>query len=159
MTQRAHDRLRGLGFLIADLNRLMRKAFDRRVRHLGLTRSQWLFIAYLAQRPGCTQSELAEMLQLEKITVSRQAERLVKAGWVSRRDHAADGRAYHLHLTPRARRLSERLEAVAADLRADYLRGFSAARRLALRDDLLRIKANLLRLEASGKNLSRHESN
>ena len=159
MTQRAHDRLRGLGFLIADLNRLMRKEFDRRVRHLGLTRAQWLFIAYLAQRPGCTQSELAELLQLEKITVSRQAERLVRSGWVSRRDHAADGRAYHLHLTPRARRLSERLENVAADLRADYLRGLPAERRLTLREDLLHIKANLHRLETNGKTPSRHESN
>jgi DNA-binding MarR family transcriptional regulator len=151
MTQRAHDRTRGLGFLIADLNRLMRKEFDRRVRPLGLTRSQWLFIAYLAQRPGCTQSELAELLQLEKITVSRQADRLVKTGWVARRDHANDGRAYHLHLTPRAQRLNDRIGEAAVRLRRDYLRGLPVARQLALHEDLLHIKANLLRMEANGK--------
>jgi MarR family transcriptional regulator, transcriptional regulator for hemolysin len=151
MRQRSHDHLRGLGFLVADINRLMRKEFDRRVRHLGLTRSQWLFISYLTRLPGCTQSELAEALQLEKITVSRQAARLVKAGWISRRDHAADGRAYRLHLAPRARRMAERLEEVATALRCDYLRGVAPARRFALRDDLLHIKANLQRMDANGK--------
>ena len=151
MTQRSHDRLRGLGFLVADINRLMRKEFDRRVRHLGLTRAQWLFISYLKRQPGCTQSELAETLQLEKITVGRQAERLLKSGWISRRDHAADGRAYHLHLTPRARQMAERLAVAAVGLRRDYLHGLPPARRMALRDDLLQIKSNLQQMEANGK--------
>jgi MarR family transcriptional regulator for hemolysin len=151
MTQRSHDHLPGLGFLIADLNRLMRKEFDRRVRHLGLTRAQWLFISYLTRLPGCTQSELAEALQLEKITVSRQAARLVKAGWISRRDHAIDGRAYRLHPTPRARAMAERLAEVAGGLRRDYLRGLAPPRRIALRADLLHIKANLQHMDANGK--------
>ena len=149
MTQRSHDRLHGLGFLIADLNRLMRKEFDRRVRHLGLTRSQWLFISYLARQPGCSQSELAEAMQVEKISVSRQAARLISAGWVSRRDHAADGRAYHLHPTTKARRMTERLEDAAAELRRDYLRGVPVSRQVALRDDLISIKNNLQAMEAS----------
>ena len=151
MSPRSHDRLRGLGFLVADINRLMRKEFDRRVRHLGLTRAQWLFISYLKRQPGCTQRELAEALQLEKITVGRQAERLMKSGWISRRDHAADGRAYRLHLTPRAARMAERLAEVAVGLRRDYLRGVRPVRRLELRDDLLQIKSNLQHMEANGK--------
>jgi MarR family transcriptional regulator for hemolysin len=150
MSARPSGTLRGLGFRIADLNRLMRKAFDRRVRHLGLTRAQWLFISYLARQPGCTQSELADVLQLEKITISRQATRLVKAGWISRRDHAADGRAYRLHLTSKALRMVDHLAAAAADLRRDYLHGVSARRRLALRTDLARIKSNLMRMENNG---------
>lgn len=151
MTQRAHDRLHGLGFLVADINRLMRKEFDRRVRHLGLTRAQWLFLSYLSRQPGCTQSDLAEALQMEKITVSRQAVRLVRSGWVARRDHAADGRAYHLHPTAKARRMVARLSEVAVDLRRDYLRGVPAARQLSLRDDLALIKANLQAMETNGK--------
>ena len=151
MTQRSHDHLRGLGFLVADINRLMRKEFDRRVRPLGLTRAQWLFISYLTRLPGCTQSELAEALQLEKITVSRQAARLVKAGWISRRDHAADGRAYRLRPTRRARQIAERLVEAADHLRRDYLRGLAPPRRIALRDDLLHIKANLQHMETNGK--------
>jgi MarR family transcriptional regulator for hemolysin len=137
-----------LGFLLADISRLARKEFDRRVRDLGLTRAQWLFLRYLARRPGCTQSELAELLQMEKITVSRQADRLEKAGWIRRSDHAADGRAYHLALTPRAGRITSRLEERATRLRGDYLQGLPPTRRLALLADLTLIKANLLRLDA-----------
>src|SRR3954471_5294627 len=87
-----------LGFIINDISRLSRKEFDRRVRELGLTRAQWLFLWHVAQQPGCTQSELAERLQMEKITIGRQAERLLRTGWIERRDHAEDGRAYHLHV-------------------------------------------------------------
>ncbi len=135
-----------LGLLLADISRLARKEFDRRVRDLGLTRAQWLFLYYLARRPGCTQSELAELLQMEKITVSRQADRLEKAGWIQRDDHAADARAYHLELTPRARRIIAHLDDRAERLRRDYLQGIPSTRRTALVTDLALIKANLLRL-------------
>src|SRR5579885_470157 len=90
------------GFVLGDISRLARKEFDRRIRDLGLTRAQWLFLHHLARRPGCTQSDLAERLQMEKITVSRHAGRLLRAGWIARRDHQADGRAYHLYVTPKA---------------------------------------------------------
>jgi DNA-binding MarR family transcriptional regulator len=141
---------RHLGFLLADINRLARREFDRRVRPLGLTRAQWLFLFHLARQPGATQSELAEHLQMEKISVSRQADRLQRAGWIERRDSDVDRRAYHLFLTPRATRIVDKLDATAARLRADYLRGVPPARRSALVADLGRIKANLLKLEKAG---------
>jgi DNA-binding MarR family transcriptional regulator len=147
-------RSKGLGYLIADINRLMRKEFDRRVRALGLTRAQWLFITYLVRTPGCTQSDLAEAMQLEKITVSRQATRLLRGGWIRRRDHAEDARAYRLHPTPKAVRMQERLAVLAAALRTDYLRGLPAPRVTALVGDLALIKDNLLRMDHTAKRLS-----
>ena len=138
---------RHLGLLLADINRLVRREFDRRVRPLGLTRAQWLFLFQLSRQPGATQSELAEQLQMEKISVSRQAERLQRAGWIERRDDAADRRAYHLFLTPRAGRVVGKLEQTATGLRTDYLRGVPPARRSALVADLVRIKTNLLALK------------
>ncbi|HKB56415.1 MAG TPA: MarR family transcriptional regulator [Lacunisphaera sp.] len=138
---------RSLGFLMADISRLVRKEFDRRVRDLGLTRAQWLFLYYLARQPGCTQSELAELLQMEKITISRQADRLEQRGWIQRSDHADDARAYHLELTARAERIITRLDERAARLRKDYLHGIPAPRRSALLADLSLIKTNLLRLD------------
>jgi len=137
-----------LGILLADISRLARKEFDRRVRDLGLTRAQWLFLFNLARQPGCTQSELAELLQMEKITISRQADRLEKAGWIRRGDDAADARAYHLELTPRAERIIARLDDRADRLRNDYLQGIPPTRREALAADLALIKANLLQLDA-----------
>lgn len=139
---------RNLGFLFADISRLARREFDRRVRDLGLTRAQWLFLYYLARQPGCTQSELAEILQLEKITVSRQAERLEKAGWIGRDDQAGDARAYRLKLTGRAQRTIRDLELRADRLRDEYLEGVSSQNRRILLTELTVIKKNLLRLTA-----------
>lgn len=143
-----------LGFILTDINRLARKEFDRRVRDLRLTRAQWLFLFHLAQQPGCTQSELAERLQMEKITVSRQAERLLRAGWIERRNHAEDGRAYHLFVARKAQPILTRLTEVAGQLRDEYLRGLPNDRRAALIADLLHIKSNLQRMEAQGRRRS-----
>ena len=142
---------RGLAFIFSDISRLARKEFDRRVRSLELTRSQWLFLYHLARQPGCTQSELAESLQMERISVSRQADRLEKAGWIERRDHKADLRAYHLHLTPKAERLALRLNGMAGQLRRDFLSGLPAPRRTALFNDLLHVKTNLLQMKANAR--------
>ena len=144
---------RSLGFLLNDISRLMRQEFNRRVEGFGLTRAQWLFLFYVARRPGCTQSDLAEELQVQKITVSRQADRLERAGWIERRESRADARAYHLYLRPKAVRVVNRLAAIAEQLRGDYLQPVPPGRRETLIDDLLLIKANLQRL-AAPKSLS-----
>ena len=142
---------RRLGFLIGDISRLARREFERRARGLKLTRAQWLFLYHLARQPGCTQSELAELLQQERITISRQADRLERAGWIERRDHASDRRAYHLYLKPKAERMARQLDRLARRLREDYLAGLPTGRRQALIDDLLHIKTNLLRMDQRAK--------
>ncbi len=137
-----------LGFVLNDISRLARMEFDRRVRRFKLTRAQWLFLFHAARHPGCTQSDLAESLQQEKITVSRQADRLEAAGWIERRDHAADRRAYRLYLRPKAERIVQQLAAVAEDLRHDYMQAVPSARQARLLNDLLLIKARLQQITA-----------
>lgn len=132
--------------MLADINRQVRRVFDRRVRHLGLTRAQWMFLFYLGREPGITQSQLAELMQMEKISVSRQADRLERAGWIERRDDRADARAYRLYPTDRAGRVVAKLNALADELRADYLDGVAPQRLAPLLEDLGRIRSNLLRL-------------
>jgi DNA-binding MarR family transcriptional regulator len=104
---------RHIGFLISDVARLLRTAFDRRVRGLGLTRSQWLVINRLYRRPGATQSELAEMLEVEKATAGRMVDRMEKKGWVVRRPDAADRRVNRLHLTAEADLIQVQLAQIA----------------------------------------------
>ena len=145
---------RHFGFILSDISRLARKEFDRRVRDLRLTRAQWLVLMHLTRRPGCTQSELADAMQMQKITVGKHAERLLRAGWIERRDHVNDARAYHLHVAPKASRVIARLSGVAEEMRREYMRGLSAARREALIADLLRIKSNLVRMDAEARGLS-----
>jgi MarR family transcriptional regulator, transcriptional regulator for hemolysin len=104
---------RHIGFLISDVARLMRTAFDRRVRRLGLTRSQWLVINRLYRRPGATQSELAEMLEVEKATAGRMVDRMEKKGWVARRPDATDRRVNRLFLTADADLIQVQLAQIA----------------------------------------------
>jgi len=104
---------RHIGFLISDVARLLRTAFDRRVRRLGLTRSQWLVINRLHRRPGATQSELAEMLEVEKATAGRMVDRMEKKGWVMRRPDAADRRVNRLFLTAEADLIQVQLAEIA----------------------------------------------
>jgi MarR family transcriptional regulator, transcriptional regulator for hemolysin len=89
-----------------------------------------------------------DAMQMQKITVTRHVERLLRAGWVERHDNAADRRAYHLYLSRKAEPLIDRLTGVADQLRSEYMRGLSASRREALINDLLHIKTNLLRMDA-----------
>ena len=119
---------RHIGFLISDVARLMRTAFDRRVRALGLTRSQWLVINRLHRRPGATQSELAEMLEVEKATAGRMVDRMEKKGWVVRRADAGDRRVNRLHLTQEALLIQVRLAQIADRTVDDALALLSAAR-------------------------------
>jgi len=140
-----------LGFILSDISRLARTEFDRRVRTLGVTRAQWLVLLHLARRPGCTQSDLADAMQIQKITVSRHVDRLVRAGRIERRDHADDARAYHLYLTKKTQPLIEKLATVAEAMRLEYMDGLSVARRDALIADLLHIKSNLLRMDADAR--------
>ena len=146
------------GFILSDISRLARKEFDRRVRDLRLTRAQWLVLVHLDRRPGCTQSDLAEAMQMQKITVSRHAGRLVRAGWIERRDHSEDRRAYHLYVSRKAEPIIEQLTALADRLRAEIMRGLAAPRRDALVADLLHIKSNLLRMDADARRRSDEEN-
>ena len=107
------DDERHIGFLISDVARLMRTAFDRRVRRLGLTRSQWLVINRLHRRPGATQSELAEMLEVEKATAGRMVDRMENKGWVVRRADANDRRVNRLFLTAEAHLIQVQLAQIA----------------------------------------------
>src|SRR6476659_7230927 len=107
------DEERHIGFLISDVARLMRTAFDRRVRKLGLTRSQWLVINRLHRRPGATQSELADMLEVEKPTAGRMVDRMEAKGWVVRQPDAADRRVNRLFLSSEAKVIQARLAQIA----------------------------------------------
>lgn len=142
---------RTLGFIISDISRLLRKEFDRRVRGYGLTRAQWLLLYHVARQPGASQSDLAESLQLEKITISRHAARLERTGWLERHDHTEDGRAYRVRLTQRATKMIQQLNGIVDQLREDAMDGLTDARRTAIIDDLLHIKTNLLGFETAAK--------
>lgn len=134
---------RHIGFLISDVARMMRTAFDRRVRRLGLTRSQWLVINRLHRRPGATQSELAEMLEVEKATAGRMVDRMEKKGWVVRRPDAADRRVNRLHLTADADLIQVQLAQIADRTVDDALALLSPRQRDQFAESMRRVKRRL----------------
>jgi len=134
-----------IGFLMADVTRLLRRAFDERARSIGVTRPQWRVLTILARNEGINQGALADRLEVEPITLSRMVDRMQDAGLVERRADPADRRAWRLYLTDNAAPLIADLRALGAVLSDDTLEGLSEAEREQLGDLLERIRQNLSR--------------
>lgn len=140
---------RDLFILLHDVARLSRVEADRRARRMGMTRAQWGIIRRLASAPGSSQKELADLLEVEPITVARMVDRLEAAGMVERRADGQDRRIWRLHLLPAAtdllKDINQEIQTL-AELRGS---GLTPAQREVMVDGLLRIKANLLSMEAA----------
>jgi MarR family transcriptional regulator for hemolysin len=112
-----------LPFEIAETAHALRKAFDRRACGHGVTRAQWKVLFRLERQPGLRQIELADMLDVEPITLSRIVDRLEEAGLVERLADPSDRRAWRLHITAQARPLVEKLHAIADEMIAEAFAG------------------------------------
>ena len=134
-----------LPFEIAETAHALRKSFDRRAVGMGVTRAQWKVLFRLSRRPGLRQIELADMLDIEPITLSRIIDRLEEAGLVERVADPADRRAWRLHVTARARPLVEKLSAVADEMIADAFAGIDPKDIETTRAVLGRVRENATR--------------
>jgi len=133
----------GLGFLVSDVSRLMHKRFDERARSVGATRAQWKTLVTLARNEGMNQGSLAELLEVEPITLCRMIDRLEESGLVERRRDPADRRAWLIYLTQAAQPVIAKLRTYADDMSDAALDGLDAAERDALTASLERIRDNL----------------
>ncbi len=131
-----------IGFLLHDAARLLKRDFERRARSLGLTRAQWQTLFHLARNEGCNQAALAEVLDVEPITLARVLDRLESTGLVERRTDPTDRRARLLFLGPDAGPLLEKLRALGAQTREVALAGMSDEDRERLTDLIGRIRGN-----------------
>jgi MarR family transcriptional regulator for hemolysin len=132
-----------IGYAITDVSRLMRTVFERRVRATGLTRAQWLVIARLRRHPGLSQSEIADLLEIEKASAGRLIDRMQAKGWLQRRDDASDRRINRLHLTPEAERLHAAIWPIAEATVDVALGDLSAEERRQLTRLMARVKSKL----------------
>ena len=139
------DLSRNFGFILHDVSRLLRTTFDRRVKALGFTRSQWWVLTHLFRNDGVTQSELADILEVKKATLGRLLDRMEQKGWIRREGHAGDRRAKRVFLTEEVEPAIKTMRAAAAEVRRDALSRLSASQQEQFVDALLAIKANLLR--------------
>ena len=128
-----------IGYMLSDVARLIRTVFDRRVRGLGLTRAQWLMLTRLHRRPGASQTELADMLEIDRASAGRMIDRMEKGGWIERRADGVDRRVNRLHLTAEARKVHARMWAIAETTVDDALAPLS----LKERDQFTRLTARV----------------
>jgi DNA-binding MarR family transcriptional regulator len=133
-----------IGFLIGDVSRLIRRRFDDRARSLGSSRAQWKTLLILSRNQGINQGQLAELLEVEPITLSRMIDRLEEAGLVERRRDPADRRAWRVFLTTDADPILRQLRAHADDLTEAAFAGLDGDDRAHLTASLARIRENLL---------------
>ncbi len=152
MNMTAPTRIPGLniGFLLSDTSRMLRRIFNERLTHLGLTQAQWRAMAHLSRHEGLNQVSLADRLDVQPITVARLIDKLVAAQLVERRPDPNDRRAQRLFLTAQAVPVLEQIWDVADETYAVVLKGMSDEERDLLIDLLTRMQTNIGPLQPGG---------
>ncbi|HEX8047035.1 MarR family winged helix-turn-helix transcriptional regulator [Rhizobium sp.] len=133
-----------LGFLLHDVARLLRKRFEQRAKDLGLTRSQWQTLAYLSNNEGIHQAGLAEILEIEPITLVRILDKLADRGLVERRQHPNDRRSWLLYMRDEARPLLDTMRNLGDQTRREALQGVPVEEHERLYQLLTLMKSNLV---------------
>ena len=128
---------------IGETAHTLRRAFDRRAAALGVTRAQWKVLSRLNRQPGLRQVELADLCDVEAITLCRIVDRLEEAELVERQRDPSDRRAWRLELTPKAAPIVKQLMALADELAEEAFAGLEAGDIALLRERLGRIRTNL----------------
>ena len=134
---------REFAFLVNDVGRLLRTYADQQARQFGMTRAQWAVLARLEYAEGLKQSELADLLDLQPITLTRLVDRLCANGLIERRADPSDRRAKRLYLTAQARPLMNRLADLGENMMATVLEGLDAAKLEQMTANLSGVRDNL----------------
>ncbi len=115
--------------LIAQLvesSRLLRNYIDNRAKGRGTTRAQWIVLFRLRQQEGLSQVDLAEVLELQPISLVRLLDRLVEHGLIERRHDPRDRRANRVFLTASGRQLVDDLDSLRDSIASDVLQDIPA---------------------------------
>ena len=132
-----------LGQQLVQIARGIRRNFDTRARAIGVTRAQWQVLALLKDHQGLNQRAMADLAEVEPITMARMVDRLAEADLVERRADPADRRAWRIYTTAQGQALLERLRPYGEATLAEALEGLSAEEVAQLGALLARVHANL----------------
>ncbi len=137
-----------LGLLLHDATRAVRKRFEARAVAYGLTSAQWRMLLRVCKADGgAAQSHLAEMLEIEPISVSRLLDRMEAMGWVTRAPDPKDRRVRRVFPTPKAMGAFASFKPVADKVYAEALAGIDPQQHRQLMDALALIITNLASAE------------
>jgi MarR family transcriptional regulator for hemolysin len=147
---------REIAFTIMDVARLLKTYADQRARQFGISRAQWAVLIRIDRNEGLKQSELAELLDLQPISLTRLLDRLADNGLIERRADPNDRRANRLYLMPAAKPLLGRLSELGADMMETVLAGLDVKTIERMLKQLVTLKDNLRR--AIGANAQSQEA-
>ena len=139
--------------LIAQLvesSRLLRNYIDNRAKGRGTTRAQWIVLFRLRQQEGLSQVDLADVLELQPISLVRLLDRLVEHGLVQRRSDPRDRRANRLFLTAAGRQLADDLDSLRDAIASDVLRDVPTDAIKSSLDTLVEVKERIKSLHEKG---------
>jgi len=131
------------GALVRDVSKLIRRRFEKKALKLGLTQAQWAALSHLMHHEGINQATLAEMMDIEPITLVGLLDRLERGGWVERRHDPADRRARLLYLTKRAHRIIGSVELIKTQVGKEAFAGVPARDQKQIINILQRVRENL----------------
>jgi MarR family transcriptional regulator, transcriptional regulator for hemolysin len=114
-------------FALFETQRLLRLYAEKQARRFGLTRAQWGVLAKLERTEGMKQAEIAELMEIQPITLTRLIDKLCDLGLIERRSDDSDRRVNRLYLTEAARPLMLKLADLRNELTHTALAGLSAA--------------------------------
>jgi len=140
MTQKDDETL---GFLIGDIARMMRARFHHKAKRLGLTRAQWTTLNRVSHNEGIKLTQLAELMEVDVVTVSRLVEGLTASGWLKRKQDPHDRRAFHIYITRDATPLLEELNALGAETEREAFDGLREGSLNEFRASLKVVRRNL----------------
>jgi MarR family transcriptional regulator for hemolysin len=126
-----------------DVARLLKTYADQRARHFGISRAQWAVLIRIDRHEGLKQTELAEMLDLQPISLTRLLDRLAENGLIERRADPNDRRANRLYLKPAAKPLLDRLADLGTDMMQIVLDGLSTSSIERMLKELNAVRDNL----------------
>ena len=130
-------------FTLGEVQRMMRAYADREAARYGITRAQWAVLAKVGRNEGMKQSELAEQMEMQPITLTRLIDKLCDNGWIERRGDDTDRRVNRLYLRKAARPLLAKLAGLRSELTATALDGISPADAHRMLTQLEMIKENV----------------
>lgn len=134
------SRKRSIALKLTVLARQLGQRFDHVVEADGLSRGKWSVVVAVARSPGATQRTISAMLEITEVTAGQLIDRLCGDGYLERREHPKDRRAYCVYLTPAAKPLLSRLSEIAKIHEEETFAGIEEAD-LSRLDELLDIVA------------------
>ena len=130
-------------FTLGEVQRLVRAYADKEAARFGITRAQWAVLAKVERAEGMKQTELAELMEMQPITLTRLVDKLCDAGWIERRGDTADRRVNRLYLRKAGRQLLGKMSGLRSELTATALDGINPADAHRLLTQLEQVKENV----------------